>query len=439
MPIYGDFWMPAGYPIFLKVLRSISDQLWFTIAVQHGLGLSVGVLLYLAARRLGLTRFMSALISAVPLLSGDHLYLEHLIIADNFLIFLGAAGLTAAVYGLVPRANSKWLAIASAVLATAALVRSVGLVLPLVFVFCTILWIRGSTRERVRAVAIALIPGLAVIGLYAGIRVLSHGEYLGLVDMAGWNLYSRVAPFADCTRFEPPAGTRILCEERAPADRPGPFGYVWDLQSVPRKSLELGPTSGATLRKFARRAILHQPLDYCRAVLIDLIRYVSPSFYARNYAGQPPEVISFGFRDVAVEKLVADALSRGYRGTTVHWHGARILTLYQNVFCVRGTLILALAILTVFGALKGLGHLRLGVVLFGLSAFGLYLVPVLTLSVRFSLWNSARNISRSVWGVRYRFSMESLFLSKNHHVLMLCFYVFQNVKITAPVLRDVLN
>src|SRR5205807_1958840 len=51
--IFGDFWMPAGYPMLLVLLRAITHQLWFTIAVQHLMGLGVGIMLFLSMRRLG--------------------------------------------------------------------------------------------------------------------------------------------------------------------------------------------------------------------------------------------------------------------------------------------------------------------------------------------------------------------------------------------------
>ena len=46
--IFDDVWLPAMYPIFLHTLRVISDQVWFTIAAQHLLGLLAGTALYLA-------------------------------------------------------------------------------------------------------------------------------------------------------------------------------------------------------------------------------------------------------------------------------------------------------------------------------------------------------------------------------------------------------
>jgi hypothetical protein len=383
MPMFGDFWMPAGYPMLLRLLHAISHQLWFTIAVQHVMGLGVGLLLFAAARQLGVKRSMSCVPAAVPFLSGDHLYLEHQVMADYLLILLATTGLAAAVRGLVPRLNVRWLAMASASLAMAALARSVGIILIPILVLCALFGIRGPLNRRAAALGAALLPGAGVFGLYVGVFVSVHGQYLGLWDMSGWNLYSRVAPFADCRKFDPPDGTKILCEQSAPGERPGPFGYVWDLSSVPRVAFELGPKTGQKLAAFARQAILHQPGDYWRAIVSDLAKYVDPSVNPRPYSGQPPEILSFGWRDKTVEQAVVLAMSRGYRGTAVHLHGQRILALYQDMFRVGRLALCALLLLSVVGMLKAKGPIRLAICLFGLSACGLYVLPVLTISYDF--------------------------------------------------------
>ncbi len=384
MAIFGDFWMPAGYPMLLQLLHAISHQLWFTIAVQHATGLAVGVFLFLAVQRLGVARSTACLPASVPLLSGDHLYLEHVVMADHFLIVLAVAGLSAAVCGLVPTLNLKWLSTGSACLAMAGLTRSTGVVLLPVLVLCTFLFVHGELRRRSAALAAAVLPGVGVYGLYVGAFFLAHGQYLGLADMRGWNLYSRVAPFADCQKFKPPQGTEILCEQRPPWKRPGPFGYVWDLNSVPRRSFPLGPETGAKLEAFSTQAILHQPLDYLRAIVVDLARYLDPAMGpVRPYAGQSRELLSFGWRDKSVENMVVRAMSRVYRGTKVRLQAQGLLAFYQNTFRVSGFAICVLLVMSAIGVLKAKGGIRLGVVLFGLSACGLYLLPVVTLCYQF--------------------------------------------------------
>jgi hypothetical protein len=134
------------------------------------------------------------------------------------------------------------------------------------------------------------------------------------------------------------------------------------------------------MEPFAWRAILQQPLDYLKAVLIDLAKYLDLPFESnRPYSGQSRKYLSFGWRDESVEKMVVKAMSKGYRGTTVRLCWQRQLAFYQNVFRANGVIVTLLLIFTIVGAFKGRGPIRLGVWLFGLSAFGLYLVPVLTL------------------------------------------------------------
>ena len=98
--------------------------------------------------------------------------------------------------------------------------------------------------------------------------------------MRGWNLYARVAPFADCAQFSPPKKTSVLCETTPIAARPGAFGYVWNANSIARRHFALNPKAPKLLGAFARQVILHQPADYLRAVVIDLARYLEPTIEA---------------------------------------------------------------------------------------------------------------------------------------------------------------
>lgn len=382
--LFSDFSMPAGYPLLLQLLHGITHHLWFTIAVQHGLGLATGVILYLALARLGVKPWLACSPAAVVFLSGDHLYYEHQLMSDFFLTFLTAAGLGAAVHGLAGRVKLRWLGSASALLAMAALVRSVGITLLPILLVCTAVLVRGPVRFRGLAVALSLLPGCAIFLLYFAAFKLAHGDYLGLSDISGWSLYSRVAPFADCREFSPPLGTSVLCETTPVSERPGPFGYVWDPNSIGRRHFAFDQPSSEKLLAFARQAILHQPGDYLAAVALDLARYVEPSIAkARGYSGQPREILSFGWWDESVEQIVVKALSKKYHGASVHRRGERILGAYQNMFRVGGLLLALLISFTLIGMIRARGRTRLGVFLFGLSGLALYVVPVLTVSYDF--------------------------------------------------------
>jgi hypothetical protein len=168
------------------------------------------------------------------------------------------------------------------------------------------------------------------------------------------------------------------------AQRPGPFGYVWDSNSVARRNFAFNVADSKKMGRFAREAILHQPWAYASAVLSDLSRYIDPRIASgRDYSGQSREIVSFGWRDRNLERLVVDWMSKKYRGTKVHLRWPAVLAEYQNLFRLDGLPLAGLIVFTVLGMLRAGGPLRVGILLFGLSALGLYLVPVLTVSYDF--------------------------------------------------------
>jgi hypothetical protein len=383
--LFDDFWMPAGYPAFLEAARVVTDQLWVTIGLQHLIGLGVGVLLFLTTRRLGAGPAPACVPAAVVFLSGDQLYLEHIIMADVLLIALTAAALAAAVFGLVPRVRPAWLAVAGALAVGAMLCRSVGVVVVLSIALVAFVWGGRAWRPRGVAAGAVVVGALAVLALYVGAYHAADGRYLGLTDMRGWNLYGRAATFADCSEFTPPPGTRGLCETVPTDQRPGPFGYVWVDTSIARRQFTpLGPDSGRSPGRFAERAILGQPLDYAKAVLVDLVRYVEPTAGPpRGYSGQSNDLVSFGFRDVTVERVVTDGLSKRYSGTKLRISELGTIESYQKLFRVERLLLAFFVAATLAGFWVTRGPLRLGCFLFGLTALGLYVLPVLTISYDF--------------------------------------------------------
>jgi hypothetical protein len=382
--IFEDIWMPAGYAVFAKALREIVPALWVSIAIQHVIGLSVGIVLYLAMRRLGSKPWLACLPAAVAFLSGDHIWLEHQIMSDSFMTAFIAAGLACSIRGLVPDVDLRWLGVGSALLMGAALSRNVALAVPPILVLCVAFWVRGNAIRRTRALLAAILPGLVVLGVYVAAFELSHGQYLGIADMSGWNLYARAAPFADCTKFTPPPGTRRLCETTPTALREGSLGYQWDENTIGRRKFLVTPETSPIVGEFAEQAILHQPGSYLRAVLTDAARYIDPSIGPeRPYSGQTREILSFGLVDPVTQRFLVHGMAKGYTGTSVHIHGRQILTTYQNLFRVGGLLLAALVVFTLLGMLISRGRMRLGIFLFGLTGLAMYLVPVATLSYDF--------------------------------------------------------
>ena len=84
----------------------------------------------------------------------------------------------------------------------------------------------GGLVARVLPAAALVLAAAAVLLVYAepsprdGLLRLHRRPRLGAVRAA--------APFADCSAFTPPAGTRALCEKSDARTRQGPDHYMWD-------------------------------------------------------------------------------------------------------------------------------------------------------------------------------------------------------------------
>lgn len=379
--IFSDYWMPAGYAFFARGMRAIFSELWVTIAVQHVVGLSIGVILFLAMRRLGARPWLACIPAGVAFLSGDQIWIEHQVVAEAFMTACLVAGLACSIRGLVPTVDLRWLVAGSVFLIYAGLSRNVAFVALPVVVLAVAFWVRGGYAVRVRALAAVVVPALAVLGLYLAAFEISGGHYLGISDMSGWDLYARVAPIADCSRFTPPEGTRRLCEDTPLSEREGSLGYSWDPNSRGRQVVALEPGTSALVGGFAREVIIHEPLSYLKLVATDAARYVDPSIGGnRPFSGLSQDVQSFGLIEPSVREIIEREMSRGYSGTQVHVIGQGVLRTYQDLFRVDGFLVAALVVLSLIGMWVASGRVRLGIFMFGATALLLYLVPVATLS-----------------------------------------------------------
>ncbi|MGH3628564.1 MAG: hypothetical protein ACRDRL_14165, partial [Sciscionella sp.] len=379
---FADPWSPAGYPAFLAIVRFITPVLSVTTAAQDVLGLIGGVFVYLTVRRIATPPWLGMIPAAIPLLSGDYLFLEHILMSETLFMTLTFAALYAAVRSRNAAHPRLWLGVAGIVMAASALVRPLTLVLPIVIASWAV-WVHGGTaRARVTAALSCLGPAGVVIGLYMAVA-LSIGPYAGIGDMSGWDLYARAAPFAQCSAFTPPPGTRGLCQAVPPAQRPGPFYYDWEATSPGRRLFPHTPAGARMVGRWARAAILAEPGAYLKAVVKDLARYVDPSIGAvREYSGIPYALYQFSYRSPAEERLIGRAIeTRGYTDVLpVNASGMTELEDYQTIFHIDGLPILAFVALAIMGLWLCRGLLREGIALLTASAFLLYLLPTLTLS-----------------------------------------------------------
>jgi hypothetical protein len=381
--IFDDFWLPAVYPIFLRSLRFLSDEVWVTIAAQHLVGLLAGVALYLALNRLGMPRWLSLIPAAVYLLSGDVLFLEHVLLSDQLALAFTTLALSAATFGLRPKVDVRWLLAAGALASGAWLTRSSFLVVVLVIVATALLAVSGR-RERAIAGGAVAIGAACVFSIYLLAFEVSGGRYLGLSNMKGWNLYGRAATFAECGRFDVPEEAQVLCESTPPDDRQGSFFYSQAFPSPAVRAFHWDPNKDDLLWTFAVRAIRAQPGDYASEVVSDLARYIrNPDPPARQLSGNGSGAWEFEYRPASVEDYVRSQLATVYDGTEVSAPGEEVLGGYQRVMRVPGILIAILLVLTPIGAIWGRGPGRLGAALFGSTSLLLYIGPVLTITYDF--------------------------------------------------------
>jgi hypothetical protein len=379
---FSDPWSPAGYTAFLRAVHFISANLSVTIAAQHVLGVIGGSFIYLTMRRASAPAWLALIPASIVLLGGDYLFLEHILMSETLFMTLIFVGLYAAVRAHGDPHPCGWLAVAGAVMALSSLVRTLTLVLPVVIAIWALVVLGGPARQRLGNALACLVPAAVVIGMYL-IVSLAIGPYAGISNMSGWDLYARVAPFADCSKFTPPAGTRGLCEKTPPSARPGPFYYDWQPTSPGRRLFPHTPAGSKLPGEWAKAAIIGEPLAYAKAVVKDMVRYVDPTVGAnRPYSGIPYELYQFDYRDRNEEQAIGKAIeSRGYTGVLpVHAGGIELLEDYQTVFHLGGLSTLVFAVLALVGAVFERGRRRHVILLLTISAFLLYLLPTLTLS-----------------------------------------------------------
>ena len=385
--VFSSAVQSAGYPVFLRTLHAVTDQIEFTVAVQHLLGIATALVLFATVRRLGAPVWVGCIAAAAVLLSLDQVFLEHALMTETLFAFLLAAGAYCAVRALEepslrPRGPSTrilWIAAAGMLLGLTAHVRSYTvLLIPLLGLWLLLALPRPWKTRVTGAVAGVAAAGLVVL-VYAGTQY-AMADHFGLNRSGGWALYSRTAQFADCSKFTPPAGTRMLCEATPPAQRPGPDFYGWDPASPARRAFGGQPRGGEELTAFARAAILHQPLDYVSTVFNDTIRYFAPDWeIERPFAGTGYGLMDIDRRADIAEPLVSRKVNGWYAEEELRIRGGvDALNNLQHLLRVHPILLLQFLIAAVGGLIVARGRLRAAIALFAGASVCLLAIPPAT-------------------------------------------------------------
>jgi len=376
----------AGYSMFLRVLHAITPHLLLVIAVQHALGLFAAVLLFLAVRRCGGPRGLGLAPAAIIALGGDELFIEHSALSESLFIFLLSAMLYCAVRA--SQGTARWAALAGLCAGLGTWDRIAGIAMIGVIALWLLLSSGRPTRRTIAVALLSLVVSLASIGVYVEWRHAASG-LSGLTTNGSWALYGRVAPWADCTKFTPPPGTRALCQTTPPSQRGARSAAEYIFGASPAQRL-FGPAyfvsrvphAMSLLQRWSEAAILGQPLDYLHAVWLDAIRLIEPNH--RSFGSySADELIAF--------LLYGPDMHSGANQFVTYWqrllyphdpatHRGDVAPLkkWERITRIDGVWMLGLLALCLAGPWLVVGRARAGMVLFAATSLTLLFFPIFT-------------------------------------------------------------
>ena len=388
--LWSDPIRTVGYSMFLRLLHGIFPHLILVIIVQHALGLGAAALFFLAVRRCGGPRGLGLAPAAIIALGGDELFLEHSALSDALSIFL----LSVMLYCTVRASQGRawWAALAGLCAGLGVWDRTAGIAMVAVIALWLLFSAGRPTRRTIAVGVLSLVVSLATIGAYIEWRHAASGQS-GLTSNGSWNLYGRVGPWADCTKFTPPPGTRELCESTPPSQRRqrNPSYYIYGSSTVPPSpaSRLFGPAyliskyphAMTLLRRWSQAAMLGQPLDYLHAVWLDTIRLVDPNHpsYGEQSADQLIAFLLYGpnMRS-GVNEFVASWQRLLYRDNPAPHHGdVGPLKTWERITRVDGVWMVILLALCLAGPWLVVGRARAGTTLFVATALALLFFPIL--------------------------------------------------------------
>jgi hypothetical protein len=381
----------SGYGLFLRILRPFHSFM-LVVAVQHLLGLLMGLAIYVVLRKRFWLPGWGATLAAVPVLFDAYqIQLEHEILSDVVFEFLVVAAIVVALWWR--RDRPAWADVtAGLLLALSATVRPIGL--PLLALYICYLLLR-RVRWQVFGVTV-LVSVLPIVMYLAWFDSALH--MVNLTRSNGVFLWSRTMSFANCSVIKPPADEAVLCPPSGP--RLGASSYIWVAQS-PLNKIPGGrftAKKNSLAQSFALRAIAAQPTGYAAAVGHDFMlsfywnRPQHPSPYTADkyqFATATRLWVSPSLGTQGGSTLSADQRAYSHApssATKAHEPYAGFMRGYQRFVYLRGTL-LGIVLLIGFAAIVrswlGGGIRRLRdwggpALLPWLTAVAVLLVPVAT-------------------------------------------------------------
>ena len=210
----------------LRPLLFLFGNLASVAALQHLLGLAMGVAIYVLLRRRGARPWLAAVATMPVLLNAYQIQIEQNVLAETLFEVLIVAGVVALLWNPEPKLTA--LIASGIVLGMAVTVRTVGL--PLVLpaaVYAAAAGPRGWGRV-VRSVVLAArsSPSRVYVGYY---HHWSHRIGLTTADAAV--LAGRAEVIVDCHSLSLPSYEQVLCPTEPLGHRQGTDEYAHDAQT----------------------------------------------------------------------------------------------------------------------------------------------------------------------------------------------------------------
>jgi hypothetical protein len=258
---------PLGYKGVLKAILLVGNLQWVT-AVQHLVGLGMGVAIYAVLLRRGVPRWLAALAAAPVLLDAYELQNEQTIMPDLWFDALMVVALVVLLWQ--PRPARRAIAAAGIALGLSVTIGQATEILILPAVIYLVIAVGGWWR-KVRAVALMCVAFVLPIVVYMSLSAAFSGHFW--LSRAGTSqLYGRFAEAADCATLRIPAYERSLCPT-AKQKALGADGLDHDASSP----LQLyvappGMNQSKVISSFIRAVMVQQPLRVLDGTATDAAR-----------------------------------------------------------------------------------------------------------------------------------------------------------------------
>lgn len=377
---------PAGYGLIIAALGAVTREVAFPVLLQHLSGIASALLLWAATRRVTGSAWAGLLPAGIVLLNPDEIFLEHAIMSESWAILATSVGLYAAVRTFdEPMPWWRWPIVTGVALGLAVTIRTAGLLMVPVVVLALLLYQARSLhrlREHWRAPVAAAGAAAIILVAFAGANA-TFGQRFGIAPSPGWYLYGRVAQFADCHRFTPPAGTAVLCETRPASQRPSAYYYMFEPQApAPRHIGDFG-TKDSLVGAWAERALRAQFGDFLSTAWAYFRSYWVPGWLPARLKptsnGLDPQ-LDFTYGNVFYAPAIRADLEAFYDHFTVHpvQEGLKLLRDWQLVARFGATALFVTTLLMLIGLAIGSRRSRVGVLMFGGGGVSLVVASALT-------------------------------------------------------------